>query len=339
MFYFIYGDIPLPLKYDEVIDKIKKENPDAPIQIFDASQKEENNFLEAISINSMFSEKEIIVLKRTDKISYFEKFLKIVFSYDLSKKYIILTYEESLNEYGKTQNEVPNKILKLIETYGKTIMGRKSFEKRALQFYIEKELKISEYESEKLSEIIGDDLYKVKNEVEKIKNFIIGEPFSIEKILPILSITNEYNLKKEVELFLKDKIYNNLLHTLDENKEYLLFIYILSEELTTLLKIKNLIEMGKFNSNISYNNFKDKVYAEIKSYFKTNRGYMREYPIFLKINLATQYSKKFLIETLENLVKLEYNIKIGKINEKTGTENFILKFFWHNYATNLCYNY
>lgn len=327
MFYFIYGDTPLPLKYDKIVSEVKAKNPSAPFQVFDASQKEENNFLEAISINSMFSEKEIIILKRTDKISQLEKFLKIVFSYDLSKKYIILTYEEELNEYGKAKNEVSKRVLNLIETYGKTIMGRKSFEKRAVQFYIEKELKISEYESEKLVEIIGDNIYKVKNEIQKIKNFIIGEAFSIEKIAPILSITNEYNLKKEIEIFLKNKVFDDLLITLNENKEYLLFIYLLSEELILLLKLKNLIDIGKINCNISYNNFKDKTYEEIKIYFKTNRGYMKEYPIFLKLNLASQYSKNFLMNTIEKLTKLEYNIKIGKFNEKIGVENFIFRFF------------
>ncbi|MGL4211241.1 MAG: hypothetical protein ACRCRT_06805, partial [Cetobacterium somerae] len=64
MFYFVYGDTPLPLKYEELMEKIKKSNPSIPMKVYDASQNEEDNFLESISINSMFAPKELVVLKR-----------------------------------------------------------------------------------------------------------------------------------------------------------------------------------------------------------------------------------------------------------------------------------
>ena len=89
MFYFIYGDTPLPLKYEELVEKIKKSFPSIPVKIFDASQGEEEDFLGSISINSMFVAKELIVLKRAEKIKKLENVLKIVEEYDLSKKEVI----------------------------------------------------------------------------------------------------------------------------------------------------------------------------------------------------------------------------------------------------------
>ena len=103
MFYFIYGDTPLPLKYEEVIDKIKKSNPNIPTKIYDASQGEEENFLESISINSMFVPKELIVFKRAEKSKRLDQLLKIVGEYDLAKKEIVVIYEEELNDYGSNK--------------------------------------------------------------------------------------------------------------------------------------------------------------------------------------------------------------------------------------------
>lgn len=326
MFYFIYGDTPLPLKYEELIEKIKKSNPNIPIKIYDASQGEEETFLEGISINSMFEPKELLILKRAEKCKRLDQILKIISDYDLGKKEVIVTYEEELNDFGKALNEVGKKILTNAEKLGKLIVARKALEKKGIHFFIEKELEISEYESEKLGEVLGDDFFKVKNEVEKIKNFLNGKNFILEEVLPILSISDEYNLKKLVEEFLKTDNMNILLEYLKKTKEYMLFLYLISEELSLALKLVSLMKNGDLKENISYNEFKINYYEKIKKFFKTNRGLMREYPIFLKLNYISLFDEQFLLEGIENILKIEYLIKIGKIEENIGVEKFIIEF-------------
>jgi len=100
-------------------------------------------------------------------------------------------------------------------------------EKKGIHFYIEKELQISEYESEKLAEVLGDDFFKVKNEVEKIKSFLNGKTFILEEILPILSVSDEYNLKKLVEDFMITDNISILIEYLKKTKEYMLFLYLI----------------------------------------------------------------------------------------------------------------
>ena len=136
MFYFIYGDIPLPLKYEELLEKIKKSNPNIPTKIYDASQGEEENFLESISINSMFASKELLVLKRAEKYKKLDQLLKIIGDYDLGKKEIIITYEEELNDFRKAFNEVGKKVLTNAEKLGKIIVARKYMEKKGVHFFI-----------------------------------------------------------------------------------------------------------------------------------------------------------------------------------------------------------
>ncbi|MGL5052999.1 MAG: hypothetical protein ACRC5W_05345, partial [Cetobacterium sp.] len=263
MFYFVYGDTPLPLKYEELMEKIKKSNPYIPVKIFDASQGEDENFMESISINSMFVEKELIVLKRSEKLKKLDGLLKIVADYDLTKKEVIIVYEEELNDYGKAINEVGKRVLTNAEKIGKTIVARKALEKKGIHFFIEKELEISEYESEKLAEILGDDFFKVSNEVQKIKNFLNGEPFILEKVLGIISISDEYNIKKMVEDYMVLDNMKLIIKYLKKTKEYMLFIYLITEELSLALKLVALNKLGAIKENISYNEFKASSYEKI----------------------------------------------------------------------------
>lgn len=324
MFYFLYGDTPLPLKYEELINKIKKENKDIPMKIYDASQKEEESFLEAISTNSMFSPKELIILKRSENLKKIEDFFKIVLEYNLLQKEVVVVYEEELNDYGKAKNEVSSKILKLVEKIGKSISARKSEERKGLHFYAEKELGISEYEAEKLVEILGDDFFKVKNEIEKIKNYLGNEKFILENVLPILTVSKEYSLKILVDnLILKnEKI--ELLEYLKKTKEGMLFLNILTDELMSYLKVILLKEQGIIGSNINYNFFKTNIYPEIKKYFKKRGSYVKEYPIFLRLNIIDKFTKKSLQNQLTKILETEYNIKSGKIEEEIGIEKLIL---------------
>lgn len=326
MFYFIYGDTPLLLKYEEVLKEIKTKEGELPTKIYDISQGEEESFLQSISINSMFSPKELIILKRVEEIKKLENFLKVVSEYNLSQKEVVLLYEEKLNDYGKATNEVSEKILKIIDELGKKVVARKVLEKKSIDFYIEKELNISEYEAEKLSEILGDDFIKVKNEVEKIKNFIGNEGFILEEVIPILSVSKEYNLKKLVEEFISENKYKELLEYLKMNREYMLFIYLLSDELVTLMKLKELVRLGALRDGITYNSFKGECYSEIKKYFKNSRGYIKEYPLFLKLSLLKKYSSDFLYSKIEELLKIESQIKSGKIEEEIGVEKIIIGF-------------
>lgn len=327
MFYFICGDTPLPLKFEEKLREIKRENGDIPVKYFDGSQSEdEERFLEGVSTNSMFSPKELLVLRRAEKIKKLDKFLEIVKKYDIHSKEIVITYEEELNDFDKAVNPVGKKVLAIAEKLGKVIEVRKATEKRGAQFYIENQLGVSEYEAEKLVEVIGDDFIKIKNEVEKIRNFIREETFVLEKVLPILSTSEEYNLKKLVENLMRDGQCEKLIEVLKKDKEYQLFIYILSEELNLALKLVSLKKSGQLRGGISYNDFKGRVYDDIKKYFKGARGYMKEYPIFLKLHYLDRYKEEFLLEKIEELLLVDYNSKNGKIDMEIGIERFIISF-------------
>ena len=76
MIYFIGGLKHREFKYFEILEQIRKETPNVLETVFDASLKEEDRFLEKISMNSIFSVPEIVILKRTEKLKNVEKLLE-----------------------------------------------------------------------------------------------------------------------------------------------------------------------------------------------------------------------------------------------------------------------
>lgn len=328
MIYFLHGDTaPLQIKYGEIIDKIKSNNPSIPEKIFDASLDEVTLFFDSISTNSIFSPKELIILKRAENFKNLDGIAKSLKMYNLAQKEIVIIYEEFLNDYGKIKNPIPKKTLDSFQEIAEIICFRKENEKKAIIFYIQHELNISEYEAEKFVELVGDDFFKVKNEVEKVKSFLDGDSFNLEKIKPLLSINEEYNLKNLIENFLISKNVKDLLHFVSKEKLHNNFIYGIAEELIFYLKLSSLAQDNILNKNISYKKFNEGIFENIKMFFLTDRGYPHPYTLFLKLKNIDIFDEFFLRKKLKELTYLEYSIKSGNLDVEIGVEDYIIGFF------------
>ena len=240
-----------------------------------------------------------------------------------------MLYEETLNDYGKAVNPLEKALtMKNLEAVAKIIPARKENEKKALQFFVEKKFNCTEYEAEKFIEMVGEDFLKIKNEIDKVENFLNGEPFKLENVKHILSVNTEYNLYKLVESFLYNKDTKNLIEHLRAEKNYMLFLNILGEELTTLFKLKDLAYRGTINPSMSYNSFKANVYPGIKNKFKKDGfRFTAEYPLFLKFKYLELYPLDFYKKKMKDTLIIEYKIKTGQIEDYMGIEKFILEFF------------
>ena len=328
MIYFLHGDTaPLQIKYGEIIDKIKSNNPSIPEKIFDASLDEVTLFFDSISTNSIFSPKELIILKRAEDFKNLDGIAKSLKMYNLAQKEIVIVYEEFLNDYRKIKNPIPKKTLDSFQEIAEIICFRKENEKKAIIFYIQHELNISEYEAEKFVELVGDDFFKVKNEVEKVKSFLDGDSFNLEKIKPLLSINEEYNLKNLIENFLISKNTKDLLHFVSKEKLHNNFIYGIAEELIFYLKLSSLAQDNILNKNISYKKFNEGIFENIKMFFLTDRGYPHPYTLFLKLKNIDIFDEFFLRKKLKELTYLEYSIKSGNLDVEIGVEDYIIGFF------------
>ena len=147
MIYFIGGLSNREFKYFDIIESIRKNNKGIQESFFDVEAKEEDKFFEKISFNSIFSLKELIVLKRAEKLKNIERILDYILSLDIENKEIVI-------DYGCEEGKFPSKLVKKIEELKNNkkieIYLFLSSDDSSLNKYIETELNINEKESSML---------------------------------------------------------------------------------------------------------------------------------------------------------------------------------------------
>ena len=319
MIYFIGGKKQREFKYFEILEKIRKENVGISESFFDVDLKENEQFLEKININSIFLSQELVVLKRAEKLKNIEEILKYIANLEIVNKEIIIDYDKEDGKFGA-------KLKKLLDELGKNkkmkvFLFQKETEEE-IRAYIVNELGINGRDLALLLEMIGNNPFKVRNEVEKIKVFLNGEKFDIEKIKNVVSVEKEYQIYEMT----RNILLNNpadVMRYLEQKKEYMGILYSLYSELETMYKISSLKKRGrKFSKN--YNTFKME-FEEIKEIFKSNNRIPNSYVIFKKLELEQNYTNLNLKKLVFRCWEIERDIKMGKIEMETGVNVLIME--------------
>ena len=319
MIYFIGGLSNREFKYFDIIESIRKNNQGIQQSFFDVEIKEENKFLDKISFNSIFSLKELIVLKRAEKLKNIEKILDYILSLDIENKEIVIDYS---CEEGKFTSKLAKKIEELKNDKKIEVYLFLSSDDSSLKKYIETELKINEKESSMLIEMIGNDPFKVKNEVRKISVYLNGEKFDINEIKKIICVDKNFKLYEMTANILTNNPKETMSY-LEETKEYMGILYSLYSELEDMYKLKVLVKEG-YNFSTSYNKFKGE-YENIKEIFKVNGRFQNSYSIFKKIERTKNYTINNLRKLIFRCWEIEKDIKNGKIEMETGVELLIIE--------------
>ena len=319
MIYFIGGKKQREFKYFELLEQIRKENVGISESFFDVDLKENEKFLEKININSIFSSQELVVLKRAEKLKNIEEILKYIANLEIVNKEIIIDYDKEDGKFGV-------KLKKLLDEFSKNkqmkvFLFQKESEEE-IKAYVVNELNINARDVAVLLEMIGRNPFKVRNEVKKIKVFLDGEKFDIEKIKNIVSIEKEYQIYEMT----RNILLNNpadVMRYLEQKKEYMGILYSLYNELETMYKISSLKLKGRrFSRN--YNAFKIE-FEEIKDIFKSNNRILNSYVIFKKLELEQNYTNSSLKALVFRCWEIEKDIKMGKIEMETGVEMLIME--------------
>ena len=319
MIYFIGGKKQREFKYFEILEKIRKENVGISESFFDVDLKENEQFLEKININSIFLSQELVVLKRAEKLKNIEEILKYIANLEIVNREIIIDYDKEDGKFGA-------KLKKLLDELGKNrkmkvFLFQKETEEE-IRAYIMNELGINGRDLALLLEMIGNNPFKVRNEVEKIKVFLNGEKFDIEKIKNVVSVEKEYRIYEMT----RNILLNNpadVMRYLEQKKEYMGILYSLYSELETMYKISSLKKRGrKFSKN--YNTFKME-FEEIKEIFKSNNRIPNSYVIFKKLEIEQNYTNLNLKKLVFRCWEIERDIKMGKIEMETGVNMLIME--------------
>ena len=319
MIYFIGGKKQREFKYFEILEKIRKENVGISESFFDVDLKENEQFLEKININSIFLSQELVVLKRAEKLKNIEEILKYIANLEIVNKEIIIDYDKEDGKFGAKLKKLLDELEKNRKM--KVFLFQKETEEE-IRAYIVNELGINGRDLALLLEMIGNNPFKVRNEVEKIKVFLNGEKFNIEKIKNVVSVEKEYQIYEMT----RNILLNNpadVMRYLEQKKEYMGILYSLYSELETMYKISSLKKRGrKFSRN--YNAFKME-FEEIKEVFKSNNRIPNSYVIFKKLEIEQNYTKLNLKKLVFRCWEIEREIKTGKIEMETGVEMLIME--------------
>ena len=319
MIYFIGGKKQREFKYFEILEKIRKENVGISESFFDVDLKENEQFLEKININSIFSSQELVVLKRAEKLKNIEEILKYIANLEIVNKEIIIDYDKEDGKFGAKLKKLLDELEKNRKM--KVFLFQKETEEE-IRAYIVNELGINGRDLALLLEMIGNNPFKVRNEVEKIKVFLNGEKFDIEKIKNVVSVEKEYRIYEMTRNILLNKP-ADVMGYLEQKKEYMGILYSLYSELETMYKISSLKKRGrKFSRN--YNAFKME-FEEIKEVFKSNNRIPNSYVIFKKLELEQNYTNLNLKKLVFRCWEIERDIKMGKIEMETGVNVLIME--------------
>ena len=319
MIYFIGGKKQREFKYFEILEKIRKENVGISESFFDVDLKENEQFLEKININSIFSSQELVVLKRAEKLKNIEEILKYIANLEIVNKEIIIDYDKEDGKFGAKLKKLLDELEKNRKM--KVFLFQKETEEE-IRAYIVNELGINGRDLALLLEMIGNNPFKVRNEVEKIKVFLNGDKFDIEKIKNVVSVEKEYRIYEMTRNILSNKP-ANVMRYLEQKKEYMGILYSLYSELETMYKISSLKKRGrKFSKN--YNTFKME-FEEIKEIFKSNNRIPNSYVIFKKLELEQNYTNLNLKKLVFRCWEIERDIKMGKIEMETGVNVLIME--------------
>jgi len=322
MNYLIIGDSTTEFIYKDLVNKLTMETPSILQKTFDASLKEEELFFQSISINSMFGGKELLILKRAEKIDKIWNFFKAMNNFNILNKDIIIIYNSSLNEFGKEVKPFPKKARKEIEGNFK-LMEVSDKDGNITINYIMDKLNVDKSTALKFKDMVGDDIFTLHQEIEKVNAFLEGETFTFEKVINILTISKEYNTFDMVKEVLQGRKDNTILH-LKKSKEHSFFLNILMGELLTLLKLRVLFEEEFIKSTRNYNSFKV-AYEKNKNLFKNKKGFSHPYVIFLKLPLIEKFDSVTLQKYLNKVLDIENKFKSGNGELEIMLETFILE--------------
>jgi DNA polymerase-3 subunit delta len=194
MIYLIFGEDTFRAnrKLKEIIEKYRKIHKSGlNLKILDLKEKNFDDFKREFESSPMFSEKKLLVLKNASQNKEFkEKFLKEIEKFEKSKEIIFFFEEgeikndsffEEIKKHGKFQEFKPLDRLRL------KIWIRQEFEKYRA--------KIEDRAIERLIFLVGNDLWRMSEEIRKLVAFKRGKNIR-EKDVEILILP-----KLELDIF------------------------------------------------------------------------------------------------------------------------------------------
>jgi len=334
MMIFLYGPDTYRSrqKLNEIIEHYKKIHKSGlNFSVIDFKSLELSDFKKIIESCSMFKEKKLIVLKNLffsenttgQFLDYLEK--NNFFS---SQEEIIILYEENLAPKEFKENS------KLLFAQLKKYAKCQEFELLGgwkLKNWLKKELGLSGFQItppalEKLTLYVGNDLWRMSNEIKKLISYKYQGEFGANNAIFRIG-------EKDIELLVKPEINTDIFKTIDavavknkklaiklirehlengENEKYILSMILW--QFRNLVRVKSYESKCKFNVNYANIQIVNKLSKELK---------IRPYVVEKSLRQAKRFTMAELKKIYQKLLEVDYNIKTGKMEARIALDLFI----------------
>lgn len=307
-FYLIYG-LDKSLVQNELNNLLKKLKIDEVIK-YDMTNDTILDVIEDASTVGLFSTKKVIILedcyflganKTIENLELLEQYLE---KYNKDNYCIFLAYMEKV--------DTRKKIYKLLSKH--KVIELKKIDELYIKKYIEQELGKENYKMEDINYFIekaGNNLYNVKNELNKLMNYKLEEKFINNKDIDKITV---HTIEEEIfalsdAIIAKDTKKSLILleDFLNKNYDEIQIIMLLASQFRFLFQVKHLL-----NKNMTE--------AEIAKVLVAN-----PYRIKFTVRKLYSYSESMLLDYIQKLAKIDHDIKLGLINKKLALELFVLQ--------------
>ncbi|MBQ9011403.1 MAG: DNA polymerase III subunit delta [Bacilli bacterium] len=304
MNYLIYGNKEYLIK--RKTNEIKKSFLDNSINSYDLDNTSLKEVIDDAQTISLFSEKKLIICNNANVFTSSSKESDILEPY-LNNPNPDTTIIFTLNNEKIDRRK---KITKLIDKKGKIFefnenVDTTSFIKEQLKDY-----KISQKDINLLKERVGNNIELLHNEIETIKIYKEDKNITKEDILNLTTKNIDTNIFKLIDYIIlnnKDKALEIYYELLKQNEEPLKIIIILANQFRIMYQAKELLKKGLSEKDI----------AETLK--------IHPYRVKLALQNSRKYESKLLLSYLNELAKIDIDIKTGKANKDLALELFILK--------------
>ncbi|MFN3967134.1 MAG: DNA polymerase III subunit delta [Endomicrobiia bacterium] len=313
--YYFYGEEIYLI--EETLNKLEKIIPVRPEEkeIFYGQNINIDVFVTSLSSLSLFGEKKFIIIKESNKIKSATQEIISKYLPDIKEScYVVFITPIKIKKDELQKNE----IIKEVSKTGEVVEFRELFTDECIKFIKEEFSKNGKYISHKnietFLELTGNNLYDIKNEIEKIILFI-GEKkeITVEDIYNCSGLTKQEDIYKLSDAIISGNvqtaisIFNNLLNSGTEISHILVSI---SKTLQQLLRANILI-----NSKIPR--------EEILKKLKMNIYFGNQL-----IDKSKKFTKEEILKKMEIIYKIELEMKSGRLENN----NFSL------FISDLCRN-
>lgn len=306
MILFIYGEENfLSLKkLQQIKDKfIEKNSPNPEVEILNGENFSFDDFLKIISASPFFSKEKLVVLKNFLSSKITEKNEEKLSDY-LSKipNFTFLVFLENTNKFKN--KKLANKIIKLSKKKWEfQKLKNWELEKWANQEIKKNKGNIDKLALEKLISFVGNNLWQLEKEVEKLvtyKNSKTIEENDIEKIVSANLNTNIFELIDNISQKNAKKTLHFLNNLIEQGEEILYLLGMITYQIRNLIVIKEL----------SLKNLtKSEIIKETKKH---------PFVVQKTLNQIKNFSLNELEEIYNKIFDTELKIKTGKLDNKTA---------------------